>query len=123
MSQRWRRRRGRSGFPGSGLLRTPPQLFTPPQPGKPRAVVIIDRPHANLDPIALALLAAGDAVRVSPGGPARLGAVRHADGRQLQRVGIQPHVRVSPTIAGLCAGRDEVLERGGEVLRERIRVR
>jgi C-terminal processing protease CtpA/Prc len=37
--------------------------------------------------------------------------VRHADGRQLQRVGIQPHVRIAPTIQGLRAGRDEVLER------------
>jgi C-terminal processing protease CtpA/Prc len=37
--------------------------------------------------------------------------VRHADGRQLQRIGIQPHVPVAPTISGLRAGRDEVLER------------
>lgn len=37
--------------------------------------------------------------------------VRHADGRQLQRVGIQPDVAVQPTIAGIRAGRDEVLER------------
>lgn len=37
--------------------------------------------------------------------------VRHADGRELQRVGIQPDIRVAPTIAGLQAGRDEVLER------------
>lgn len=36
--------------------------------------------------------------------------VRHADGRQLQRVGIQPHVRAAPTVAGIVAGRDEVLE-------------
>lgn len=36
--------------------------------------------------------------------------VRHADGRQLQRVGLLPDVRVEPTIAGLVAGRDEVLE-------------
>ncbi|MBV8858247.1 MAG: hypothetical protein JOZ96_19235 [Acidobacteria bacterium] len=36
--------------------------------------------------------------------------VRHADGRQLQRVGIQPNVRVAPTIKGVAAGRDEVLE-------------
>jgi C-terminal processing protease CtpA/Prc len=36
--------------------------------------------------------------------------VRHADGRQLQRVGIQPHVKAAPTIAGVVAGRDEVLE-------------
>jgi C-terminal processing protease CtpA/Prc len=38
-------------------------------------------------------------------------AVRHADGRQLQRVGLVPHLRVAPTIAGIRAGRDEVLER------------
>ncbi len=37
--------------------------------------------------------------------------VRHADGRQLQRLGLQPDVPIEPTIAGLRAGRDEVLER------------
>ena len=37
--------------------------------------------------------------------------VRHADGRQLQRVGITPDVQVRPTIAGIRAGKDEVLER------------
>lgn len=36
--------------------------------------------------------------------------VRHADGRQLQRVGIQPHVKIEPTIGGIRAGRDEILE-------------
>jgi C-terminal processing protease CtpA/Prc len=36
--------------------------------------------------------------------------VRHADGRQLQRVGILPDVRVEPTIEGIRHGRDEVLE-------------
>ena len=36
--------------------------------------------------------------------------VRHADGRQLQRVGIQPTIRVEPTIRGVVAGRDEILE-------------
>jgi C-terminal processing protease CtpA/Prc len=36
--------------------------------------------------------------------------VRHADGRQLQRVGLRPDVRVQPTIAGIRAGRDEVLD-------------
>ena len=36
--------------------------------------------------------------------------VRHADGRQLQRVGVQPHIRVEPTIEGIRQGRDEVLE-------------
>jgi C-terminal processing protease CtpA/Prc len=36
--------------------------------------------------------------------------VRHADGRQLQRVGLVPDVPVTPTIGGIRAGRDEVLE-------------
>lgn len=37
--------------------------------------------------------------------------IRHADGRELQRVGLQPQVPVVPTLEGLRAGRDEVLER------------
>jgi C-terminal processing protease CtpA/Prc len=37
--------------------------------------------------------------------------VRHLDGRQLQRIGLTPDVSVAPTIAGIRAGRDEVLER------------
>jgi C-terminal processing protease CtpA/Prc len=37
--------------------------------------------------------------------------VRHVDGRQLQRVGLIPDIDVRPTIAGIRAGRDEVLER------------
>jgi C-terminal processing protease CtpA/Prc len=36
--------------------------------------------------------------------------VRHADGRQLQRVGIQPTIRVERTIRGMVEGRDELLE-------------
>ena len=44
--------------------------------------------------------------------------VRHADGRQLQRVGIQPTIRVAPTIRGLIEGRDEVLERAVKYLGE-----
>ena len=46
--------------------------------------------------------------------------VRHADGRQLQRVGLTPHVRVSPTIAGIRAGKDEVLDRAVEYAREQM---
>jgi hypothetical protein len=42
--------------------------------------------------------------------------VRHADGRQLQRLGIQPHIKVEPTIEGVRSGRDEVLERAVEFL-------
>jgi hypothetical protein len=38
-------------------------------------------------------------------------AVRHADGRQLQQVGVQPAIAIAPTIAGVRAGKDEVLER------------
>ena len=38
-------------------------------------------------------------------------AVRHADGRQLQRVGLQPHILVTPTLEGLRRGKDEVVER------------
>jgi C-terminal processing protease CtpA/Prc len=37
--------------------------------------------------------------------------VRHRDGRELQRAGIQPHIHVAPTLEGVRAGRDEVLER------------
>jgi C-terminal processing protease CtpA/Prc len=44
--------------------------------------------------------------------------VRHADGRQLQRVGLQPDIVVRPTLAGVRAGRDEVLERALKFLRK-----
>lgn len=37
--------------------------------------------------------------------------VRHADGRQLQRLGLVPAVPVRPTVVGVREGRDEVLER------------
>ena len=37
--------------------------------------------------------------------------VRHADGRVLQRTGIIPDITVRPTVKGIRAGRDEVLER------------
>jgi C-terminal processing protease CtpA/Prc len=43
--------------------------------------------------------------------------VRHGDGRQLQRVGLQPDIPVRPTIAGVRAGTDEVLERAVTYLR------
>lgn len=42
--------------------------------------------------------------------------VRHADGSQLQRKGIQPHIHVEPTIAGIREGRDEVLDAAIEFL-------
>ena len=47
--------------------------------------------------------------------------VRHADGRQLQRLGIQPTIRVAPTIQGVAARRDEVLETAVKYLRENVK--
>jgi C-terminal processing protease CtpA/Prc len=44
--------------------------------------------------------------------------VRHVDGRQLQRVGLVPHIEVRPTIAGIRAGQDEVLARALQYLRD-----
>jgi C-terminal processing protease CtpA/Prc len=44
--------------------------------------------------------------------------VRHADGSQLQRLGIQPAIKVEPTIAGIRAGKDEVLEKAIEYLKQ-----
>jgi hypothetical protein len=44
--------------------------------------------------------------------------VRHADGRQLQRVGLVPHIEVRPTLAGVRAGQDVVLARARQYLRE-----
>lgn len=43
--------------------------------------------------------------------------VRHGNGAQLQRIGILPDVPVAPTLAGLRAGRDEVLEKALELAR------
>ena len=45
--------------------------------------------------------------------------VRHANGGQLQRVGIQPHIKVEPTIAGIRSGKDEVLEKAVAFLKKR----
>jgi hypothetical protein len=42
--------------------------------------------------------------------------VWHADGRQLQRLGLQPAVVVRPTLAGIRAGKDEVLQAAIEYL-------
>ena len=37
--------------------------------------------------------------------------IRWVDGRQLQKVGVQPHITVRPTVRGIRAGKDEVLDR------------
>jgi C-terminal processing protease CtpA/Prc len=45
--------------------------------------------------------------------------VRHPDGRQLQRVGLVPDIEIRPTIKGIRAGRDEVLDRAVRYLIDR----
>lgn len=42
--------------------------------------------------------------------------VRHADGRQLQRIGLEPLVEVRPTVGGIRAGKDEVLDKAVDYL-------
>jgi C-terminal processing protease CtpA/Prc len=46
--------------------------------------------------------------------------VRHADGRQLQRIGLVPDVPVAPTIQGIRDGKDEVLDRAVRYLMEEL---
>lgn len=57
----------------------------------------------------------GDVTSFSVPGGIRIGFsghdVRWPDGKQLQRAGLEPNVLISPTVAGIRAGRDEVLER------------
>jgi C-terminal processing protease CtpA/Prc len=47
-------------------------------------------------------------------------AVRHADGRQLQRIGLVPDLKVRPTIEGIQNGKDEVLEAAMQYLQYEI---
>lgn len=48
--------------------------------------------------------------------------VRHADGRQLQRIGIEPHIKAAPTIRGLLIeNRDEVLEAAIKFLQSNVK--
>jgi hypothetical protein len=49
--------------------------------------------------------------------------IRHADGRQLQRIGIQPHVKVGPTIRGIVEGRDEILAAAVKYLQKNFKNR
>ena len=42
--------------------------------------------------------------------------VWHPDGRQLQRLGLQPDIEARPTLAGIRAGKDEVLDKAVEYL-------
>jgi len=49
--------------------------------------------------------------------------IRHADGRQLQRVGLIPDVDVKPTLEGIRSGRDEVLDAAFKYLKARMPLR
>jgi len=46
--------------------------------------------------------------------------VKFGDGSRFQNVGILPDIPVAPTVDGIHAGKDEVLERGIEVLRRLV---
>lgn len=63
----------------------------------------------------------GDVARIGlPGGGVMTftgSVVTFGDGGAFQNIGIVPDVKVEPTIRGIRAGRDEVLEKGIEVLR------
>jgi len=47
-------------------------------------------------------------------------AISHADGRQLQRIGLVPDLEVKPTIEGIQKGKDEVLEAAVHYLQREI---
>jgi C-terminal processing protease CtpA/Prc len=47
--------------------------------------------------------------------------VWHADGRQLQRLGLQPDVEAHPTLAGIRAGKDEVLDKAVEYVTQTLK--
>jgi hypothetical protein len=46
--------------------------------------------------------------------------VKFADGSRFQNIGIVPDVKAEPTIRGIRAGRDEVLEEGVETLKRLV---
>ena len=46
--------------------------------------------------------------------------VKFGDGGRFQNIGITPDVQAAPTVEGIRAGRDEVLEKGIEVLRQLV---
>jgi C-terminal processing protease CtpA/Prc len=47
--------------------------------------------------------------------------VKFGDGSRFQNIGIVPDVPAAPTVEGIRAGRDEVLDKGIEVLTEHVR--
>ena len=63
--------------------------------------------------------------RLPGGGSARVCTIqcRYADGREFVGVGVQPKVRVSPTVADFVAGKDTALEAAEAYLRDRASVK
>jgi|GEM_PF-1263130 len=115
----------------------------PPNPGKPqyegRVIVLVDeRTQSQAEHTGLFFEAAtggravfvgtetaganGDITRMGLPGGIYFGFtghdVRHADGRQLQQVGLQPHVRVRPTVSDVRRGFDRVLAIGRACARD-----
>ena len=97
---------------------------------KGRVVVLIDeRTQGAMEQFALGIEGAANPVFIGSPSAGAAGALtsmklpglitltfsgselRHADGRQLQRVGLTPQVDVAPTVKGVRAGTDEVLAR------------
>ena len=93
------------------------------------AVLIDERTQGAMEQFALAIEGAANPVLIGSPSAGAAGAltsmklpglitltfsgseVRHADGRQLQRVGLTPHIEVAPTVKGVRAATDEVLAR------------
>jgi C-terminal processing protease CtpA/Prc len=118
--------------PGAFLWRNGPLSLTPQQPHYPgKIVVLVDESSlSQAEYTAMAFRAAPKAIVVGsttagadgnvsqivlPGGlrTAISGiGIFYPDKRPTQRIGIVPDVEVRPTIAGVRAGRDEVLEEG-----------
>ena len=116
--------------PGAFLWRGEPMQLTPQQPHYPgKVVVLVDEVSlSNAEYTSMAFRAAPRAVVVGsttagadgnvsqimlPGGLRTMISgigVFYPDKRPTQRIGIVPDVEVRPTIAGIRAGRDEVLE-------------
>ena len=97
---------------------------------KGRVVVLIDeRTQGAMEQFALGIEGAANPVFIGSPSAGAAGALtsmklpgfitltfsgselRHADGRQLQRVGLTPQVEVAPTVKGVRAGTDEILAR------------
>ncbi|MEP6764456.1 MAG: S41 family peptidase [Gemmatimonadaceae bacterium] len=104
-----------------------------------RTVLLIDeRTQGSLEQLGLALESVGNTTFIGTPSAGASGSVtglklpgqmsftfsgseiRHADGRQLQRVGLTPQVDARPTVKGIRAGTDEVLLRAQQYLQELI---